>query len=284
MKTNLSSYARILISVAALSVIALARPASADGIAAPWLEGFNNKVRLIGGTASGATPGAPSTYAGVEIAMPEGWKTYWRAPGESGIPPEFDWSASENLQSATVLYPAPHRLVDKGGANIGYKDHILFPAQIVAKDPAKPVLLKLKTAFGVCKELCVPVEAELELPLPPDVGSEPAISDALASVPRLKPVAATDPSLSKWRVDDKAGKPTLVLEVSDPGGADGDAFVDMPGGTYLPLPVKQPDANGHNVYEVNLTEGADFKDLKGKLLTVTLTGVKGQSETKITLP
>ena len=266
----------------AISALALAPPVAAEGLASPWVEGFNNKSRLIAGRAD--LGGKSALYAGLEVAMPEGWKTYWRAPGESGVPPEFDWKGSENLESATVFYPAPHRLIDKGGTNIGYKDHVIFPMAIAAKDPAKPVTLKLKAAYGVCKELCVPAEAELKLIVPANPAPSEEIAAVLSSVPRTTPVAESDPVLSKWRVDDKGGKPILVLEVSDPGGTGGDAFVDVPGAIYLPLPVKLPAANGHSVYEVNLTEGAEIKDLKDKPIAVTLTGSKGQSETFITLP
>ena len=98
--------------------------------------------------------------------MPPGWKTYWRNPGDGGgVPPTFDWSGSENLGRATVLYPAPKRLSDKGGDTIGYKGAVIFP-----------VVLKLWTArsrsrFGsrsptACAAICIPAEAELALVVP----------------------------------------------------------------------------------------------------------------------
>ena len=280
------------------SVLA-ARPALADGLASPWVEGYNNKARLIAGKAVGGPYGsATMTYAGIEIAMPAGWKTYWRSPGDSGVPPEFDWSASENLGSATVYYPAPHRLVDKGGVNIGYKDHVVLPIVVHAKDPTIPVTLKIKAAYGVCKEICVPAEAELQLTVPPDSADSPELAEALKTVPiravdivaqpGKDPMAvldpAKDPMLAKWRVDDRSGKPVLVLEVTNPGGTDGDAFADAAGGIYIPLPKKIADEGGRALYEVDLTDGVDIKDLKGKPLAITLTGSKGQSETSITLP
>ena len=162
-----------LLAVARVSVSA----AEAGELVAPWVEGFNNKVRLIAGKAGGGPAGAtPQTYAGVEISMPSGWKTYWRNPGEAGgVPPEFDFSGSENLAKAEVLYPAPHRLVDpKAGENIGYKDHVTFPIAILAKDASKPVSIKVKATYGVCKDICVPAEAELSLDVP---GDAPASAD-----------------------------------------------------------------------------------------------------------
>src|SRR5207247_8452494 len=69
----------------------------------------------------------PYTTLFRSIAIPGGWKTYWRSPGDAGgVPPEFDWQGSENLAAARVKYPAPHRLHDdKAGDAVGYKDGVI---------------------------------------------------------------------------------------------------------------------------------------------------------------
>jgi DsbC/DsbD-like thiol-disulfide interchange protein len=215
--------------------------------------------------------------------MPAGWKTYWRMPGEAGgIPPEFDWSASENLASANVLYPAPKRLTDKSGTAVGYHDRAVFPVAIAASDPAKPIELRLKAAYGVCKDICVPAEAELSLTIPVGrVAPQGEIQAALDSVPRRTPKQGADPVLKSWTLD--AIKRRLVLQVDDPGAGAGDALVEAPDGLYLPLP-KLVEAKGPSaIYDLDLGDGVDLKTLAGKPLTVTLIGAKGQSETMITL-
>ena len=263
----------------------------------PWVEGFNNKARLIAGRAAGGPHGAmPLIYAGVEIAMPSGWKTYWRNPGEAGgIPPEFDVTGSENLESATVLYPAPHRLTDKAGTNIGYKDGVTFPVLILPKDSSKPIVLKLKATYGVCKDICVPAEAEMGLEIPADVASSPELAGVLTTVPMSagNPAAAVipgkdtstpnpekDPLLQRWHIDGVK----LVLEVKDPGGGDGDAFLHSADGLYLPMTKKISDDKGHVVFEADLSDGNKPENLKGKSISVTLAGRKGQTETIIQLP
>ncbi|MEQ1652719.1 MAG: protein-disulfide reductase DsbD domain-containing protein [Hyphomicrobium sp.] len=269
--------------LAACAALLFPPVAGAEGITSPWVEGFNNKARLIAGRAG--TTGKDAVYSGIEISMPAGWKTYWRAPGDAGgIPPEFDFASSENLAEARVLYPAPHRLLDKSGTTVGYKDHVLFPVALTAKDPVLPIVLKLKAAYGVCKELCVPAEAEIELTVPPDVASSAEIAAVLATVPRLTPIQTTDPVVSGWRLDARSDKPVLVIEVADPGGDISDAFVDAKDGIYLPLPKSISQNKGRAVFEIDLTDGVDIKDLQGKPITVTLVGSKGQSETSITLP
>ena len=75
-----------------------------------WIASNNSKVRLVSGTVT--IDGKPSMIAGVQLRMEPGWKTYWRNPGDSGVPPSFDFKGSTNLKQAEVLYPAPHRFAD----------------------------------------------------------------------------------------------------------------------------------------------------------------------------
>lgn len=271
--------------------------AHAETLASPWVEGFNNKARLVAGTVPRGE--GAQLMAGVEIVMPPGWKTYWQAPGDAGgIPPEFDWAGSENLASATVRYPVPHRLTDKAGSAIGYKEHVLFPVIVTPEDKTRPISLKLKVSYGACMDICIPAEAEFALELQPDAGAAPEIAEAVAKVPveaiyndgqfvfetaeRQNP--KTDPALIDWRIDTSSGKPKLVFNVSDPGGSGGDAFLFGPGGIYLPLPTKVSEAGGKSSYDADLSDGVDIKDLKGKRINLTLAGVTGQSAFLITIP
>lgn len=247
-----------------------------------WVEGFNNKVRLV----AGRMEGADALHAGIEIMMPKDWKTYWRNPGDAGgIPPFFDFSTSENVEDVKVLFPAPQRLIDKTGATIGYKDSVVFPVSFKVKDPSKPAVLRVKSEYGVCKEICVPAEASLDLSFDAKsaAAASPELARALNLVPRAKPVAGRDPALKSWKLDASGAKPLLKLEVIDPGGAEGDVFLEAPDGLYIPLPKKLSTDGGSVLYEVDLSDGTDLAALKGKALTVTLTGAKGQSETVIAL-
>ena len=136
---------------------------AAAEIASDWVEGHSSRARLVGGG---------DGMAGVELQLPEGWKTYWRTPGEAGgVPPSFDWSKSTNLDSAQVLYPAPKRFTDKAGDTIGYKGNVMFPVRLKPKDPSKPIDVQLALDYGVCKDICIPAEAELTLTVPPDAAA-----------------------------------------------------------------------------------------------------------------
>jgi DsbC/DsbD-like thiol-disulfide interchange protein len=135
----------------------------------------------------------------------------------------------------------------------------------------------------VCKDICIPAEVELQITIPPGIGASETLTNVLAQVPRPDARPDIDPSLANWRLDQTTGKPKLVLNVATISPASADAFVEAPGGVYVPLPKRVGDAAGKAVFEVDLTDGVDLKDLKGKPLTVTMIDGKGQSETTITL-
>lgn len=254
----------------------------AGPVASDWVQGMDNQARLIAGHASRGDK--TSLYAGVDVAMPGGWKTYWRTPGDAGgVPPDFDWKGSDNLASATVLYPAPHRIHDKAGDVVGYKNAVLFPVLVTPKDPSKSVTLQGKVQYGICKDICIPAEAELQLVIPPDVGTSAELNESLARVPSEHARPGVDPSLAAWHLDRTSGKPKLVLAVASAEPKMADAFVEASGGVYVPLPKRVADQSGKAVFEVDLSDGVNIKDLEGKPLTVTMVDAKGQSEATITL-
>ncbi|KWT64368.1 putative thiol:disulfide interchange protein [Hyphomicrobium sulfonivorans] len=255
-----------------------AATASAE-VASDWAEGHYSRTRLIGG----------GGLIGVELELPEGWKTYWRYPGEAGgVAPSFDWSKSSNLESAEVLYPAPLRMSDAGGETIGYKGSVTFPVRLKAKDPAKPIDVRLGLEYGVCKDICIPAEAQLALTLPANSDaetSEPLIA-AMSRIPATPDARRENDPLIKRVTPELAGdKPRIVIEAQIPGGTDGvDAFVDAPGGFYVPLPKQiaaSPD--GTVTFEVDLSRDVDVADFKGKPLTATVVSGSGQSQMTFSL-
>src|ERR1700688_2732996 len=131
--------------------------------ASPWSGDQRSAVRLL---AAVRDENGASTIlrAGLEIKLSEGWKTYWRYPGDSGVPPRFDFSRSDNVEAVTVLWPAPTKFDDGAGGNsLGYHDQVVLPLRVVAKNTDKPVTLRADVNYAVCEKLCIPVEASAEL-------------------------------------------------------------------------------------------------------------------------
>jgi DsbC/DsbD-like thiol-disulfide interchange protein len=273
-----------LVVAAALMAVSTISAVRAQDLASDWVEGFNNKARLIAGKASGGLVGAEgAALAGIEISMSPGFKTYWRNPGEAGgVPPEFDFSGSQNVGRARVLYPAPHRTKDKAGENIAYKDTVIFPVLLTPADPAQPMTLNVNAVYGVCKDICIPAEASLSISIPPSPEASDALAAVLKTVPAETANPATDPVLSSWRIEREGAKLKLIMDVAN-GGAEGDAFLFSADGLYMPM-TKKVSAGAKDVYEADLTEGASLDELAAKRISVTLVGAKGQSETFIQLP
>src|ERR1700726_3042549 len=136
----------------------LAAEASAQD-SSPWQRDQHSAVRLRAGSRSGAV-----LLGGIGFQLQPGWKTYWRTPGDSGVPPRFDFSKSENIEAVTVMWPAPTKFDDgAGGYSLGYRDQVVLPLRIVAKNTDKPVTLRAGINYAVCEKLCIPVEASVEL-------------------------------------------------------------------------------------------------------------------------
>ena len=263
-------------SVAALAglgmVLLSGNLAMSEEIASAWAEGHNSRARLVGGAG----------MAGIELQLPEGWKTYWRTPGDAGgVPPSFDWAGSENLESAEVLYPAPKRFTDQSGDTVGYKGDVTFPVRLKPKDPAKPIDVSVTVDYGVCKDICIPAEAKLALTVPPDAAMPEDLVEAMAKIPAPpEGRRESDPVLTKTVAELSAPKPKLTIEATFPAGTEhADAFVEAPGGLYVPLPKKTADdGKGKVTFEIDLGSDVDLEALKGKPLTVTIVSDKGQSE------
>jgi DsbC/DsbD-like thiol-disulfide interchange protein len=156
----------------------------AAGLPGRAYEAPHTRIRLLTGGMLEQN-GTAARLAGIEISMEAGWKTYWRTPGE-GIAPSFSWDESANLKDVRVLWPAPIRFSEAGSASIGYAGRVLLPLVITPQDPAKPVSLSLAVAYGVCKDICMPVEAQLSLDMdtPPKPSDREQVLAALDRVPR----------------------------------------------------------------------------------------------------
>src|SRR6195952_4531208 len=175
-------------ATAILSLACVASEVRAED-SSPWQRDAHSAVRLLAGSRSGTV-----LLGGVSIQLQPGWKTYWRTPGDSGVPPRFDFSKSDNVEAVTILWPAPMKFADgAGGTSLGYQKHVVLPLRIVAKNPSEPVTLRAAINYAVCEKLCVPVEANAELAFTSVASTEDSgLFAALDTVP--KPASIGDPN------------------------------------------------------------------------------------------
>ena len=211
----------------------LAQGARAED-ASPWQRDGHSAVRLLAGSRSGAV-----LLGGVAFQLQPGWKTYWRTPGDSGVPPRFDFSKSENIEAVTVMWPAPLKFDDgAGGVSLGYHDQTVLPLRIVPKNVDKPVMLRAEINYAVCEKICIPVEANAELAFNSVASTEDsALLAALDTVP--KPANVGDPNPLTIRDVKREGKSTVLVDVVTPDARDVHLFVEGPTPDWG-LPVPKP--------------------------------------------
>lgn len=105
---------------------------------------------------SGARMADGRHIAGLELSLAAGWKTYWRAPGESGIAPIFDLNGSDNLASYVIEWPQPTLDVTYDMVSVVYQDSVVLPLILTPKDPAQDITVTLSADIGVCDTVCIP--------------------------------------------------------------------------------------------------------------------------------
>lgn len=264
-----------LMAAAVALMPAPVQAASQASVATQWVSLHGARVRLVAGPAAGD---AKAYLAGVEVELAEGWKTYWRMPGDAGVPPMFDWAKSINTAAITVLYPAPMRLQEPAAQTVGYKSSVMFPVEVKPLDPARPVVLDLQMDLGICRDICIPGEVQLSLTIPPSglAGASP-VKAWRERVPRPQALrGAGDPELKGVTATLDGPAPRLLVEVAFPGGAkDADVFIEAPDGLYVPMTKRLPDGPGGVArFEADLSR-VDAHDLKGKQLILTLVGDGG---------
>lgn len=210
--------------------------------------------------------------SGIYITMQNGWKTYWRVPGDAGVPPSFDWSDSGNVESVKVMMPLPHRFMDENGEGIGYKSEVVFPVDVKLRDPSKPAILSLKMSYAVCNDICVPVQAEVKL----DIGAR-SVSDsdkfrlrvARAAVPvksgadRLSVV-----SLRQIELDGRKSLEISLRGIQSPSEAD--IFIEADGNSYFRKPELVDQSDEMTTWRIAIDSTGGQDTLAGKSVRLTI--------------
>lgn len=210
-----------------LKHVTLALGLSLPTLAAAQISGLDDIVQLEildgGQTKNGTYQGA------IRLTLAEGWKTYWRAPGDAGIPPQFDWRGSRNVGEVSFTWPSPQVFDQNGLRTIGYENQLVLPVEITPKRAGKPVQLKGKMSFGVCSDVCIPGQLAFDHDLDTDATRNPAIAAALAARPysareagvtsatcRLSPTQDGMRIEAKVRLPATGGTELMIIEPGDP--------------------------------------------------------------------
>jgi DsbC/DsbD-like thiol-disulfide interchange protein len=272
----------LLLATGAIVLAAGTSATMAQQGASAWQDSNASRLRLIstGAPSDGVTPSAA-----LQITLDPGFKTYWRNPGEAGVPPLLSHDGSDNVASVEMLFPVPQRIEDESGVSIVYKDGIILPLLVKALDPAKPVRLNLNLQFGVCDKLCIPAEAGVALTLGtvPDAALAKTVAEVIDTLP-LRADATAHAALFPLRsttIDQPEKRRHRIRFVLD-GKADA-AFGEGPEGWFAEAKFA-PAADGAAT-QVTLDLYGPRKDLTLRPcpVRITLSGTKGAIERTIPL-
>jgi DsbC/DsbD-like thiol-disulfide interchange protein len=272
---------RAAFGIAATLSVACAAAEVRAGDSSPWQRDAHSAIRLLAGSRSGTV-----LLGGIAIQLQPGWHTYWRYPGDSGVPPHFDFSKSDNVEAVTVLWPAPQKFEDgAGGTSLGYKQQVVLPLRIVAKNADKPVTLRADINYAVCEKLCIPVDAKAELAFASVASTEDGnLSEALNSVP--KPANIGDPNPLTIRDVRRDGKTNVLVDVSAPDSKDISLFAEGPTPDWaLPVPqLVESNSPGLKRFAFELDGLPPGASPDGAALKLTLVGGDKAYEFNVNLP
>ncbi|MBI5162849.1 MAG: thioredoxin family protein [Magnetospirillum sp.] len=265
MSNALARYLAVLLLLAGRAV-------AAEPGASEWVDNDAGAVRLI--AAVTAAGDASSIPAGVQFRLGEGWKIYWRTPGDAGYPPKIDWSGSTNIGTPVLSWPAPKRFVLAGLQNHGYAGTVVLPVEIPLAHPGAAVRLAATVDYLACSQVCVPMQARLALDLPAGPAAPSAAVHELGRFAALVPGdgARHGLAVASAGVSGDGNDAVLHLEVtaSEPF-AHPDAFVEAPDVANFDQPRLSLEDGGRRArFAIPVVPGTVAAPLPGQRMTVTV--------------
>lgn len=252
-------------TIAALALISTVAAAQGQSFTQPAAQKPDIKADLMTGDFES---GGRELWLGVRLNFGPGWKTYWKSPGDAGLPTEFDWSGSSNVVDAEVNWPVPSRLSILGFETIGYDREVLFPVRIKVRDPAVETRIDLKLAIYACSTICVREDRTLAATIRPGAsGDSPTIIDAWRS---RVPVATSDVLSVLSVVRSVTGPASLRIEVASTRPLlEPDVFVESDPPVSGDRPTATFDQGNRATLIVNLL-GETAESLHPRAVTATI--------------
>ena len=196
-----------MVRLLALLLVMLASSAAAQSV----VTTDNVRSELVSEVAT-VKPGEPF-WVGLRQTIRPKWHTYWKNPGESGLPTEISWKLPEGAKADPIVWPAP-TLFDIGGVtNYGFKDEAMLLVRITPPaDLAGPLTLAAEANWLVCEDVCIPEEGKFELVLPSGTAATPAppVTRTLFEQAR-RAVPTPSPWPARYGLS-RTGDPTLLVE------------------------------------------------------------------------
>lgn len=208
-----------------------------------------------------------SQVTALRIRLADGWKTYWRAPGEGGIPPQFDWARSNNLSHVTFHWPRPRVFYQNGMRSVGFERELILPIELHPVRKGQPITMRADVRIGVCETICIPMDVQIAAEISGTGAQDARISAAMKD----KPVPARSAGLrsATCRIAPISDGVRLEATVSMPAvGQNEETVIELPDASiWIAEPMSHREGN-------TLTTVADMVAPSGKPFSINRSQVR----------
>ncbi|KIN62108.1 DsbC domain containing protein [Sulfitobacter noctilucicola] len=243
--------------------------------ALPLQAGDSFETPVTGEILHGWVQADGTRVAALHLRLAPGWKTYWRAPGDAGIPPQFDWSGSDNLRGVGITWPTPEVFLTAGMRTIGYTGDLVLPLSFAPRSAGAPISINARLDMGVCSDICVPHSMTLKAVINDNNQTPtPAIAAALAERPYSAKEAGVTASKCTLRPTDEGLEIEAHLTLPSTGGTE--TVVIEPGQAGLWMSETKATRRGNSLVAVGemITSDGQPLALDRSQITITVLGSK----------
>jgi len=252
--------------------------------ATSWTETEQSRLRLI--AEFDGVKDRTSVRVGLQIKLAPGWKTYWRSPGDAGIPPRMDWSGSQNVKEVKISWPLPELFNSYGFDSWGYHDEVVFPVDVTLSESGRPLDLNLKLQLGICEDVCIPYEHEFSLFLDASTGERSMEAAKIEEFGRRVPkkIGEVGAVLTEVAASAKEDNRFVVIAQASHSLDKPEIIVEGKYGTYFELISKNLSADRKTIsFRIDGHLPSKTDQMQGQDITVTIfdNGVAGEKKLRV---
>lgn len=267
-----------LFAVVTFLLASITLPVAGHAASSDWSETEGGRVRLTA---------LPPSEDGVILAILDvdllpGWKTYWRDPGDAGIPPQLDFAKSANVEAAEIKFPAPERIDDGYAVWAGYTYPVAFPIRLDQAEAGTASVIDVNVFMGICEKICIPVQAEFSVPVTPQDAATDYEKHLVETAFRQLPARPHD----GFRIDGVTlgdNGESVSFNVHAPEG-EIEIFVTGPRGWAFDVPQAQASKDGYTTFQAPVLDAPRDATLSGASLVILAKAGRQSIETEISLP
>lgn len=246
-----------------------------------WISAEGGAIRLV---ALQPKPDG-SIPAILEIKLEPGWKTYWREPGASGIPPQITLDPAGDVVLEAMRFPTPKSFGEGAERYAGYDAPVAFPLELKRQGDRQDVRIRASVFLGVCEDICIPVQGNLELTVKSGEFDNPLdgarIEKALTTLPEPP---SEDFRAGDVQFDASAGVIRFDLHLPEEAGSgDPDLFLAGPSGFFFGQPTIAGTPGSKRRVEVPVKRFGKDRDVAGKPIALTVRAGERSMETTLAL-